>query len=753
MPLPSLNLACSGLGIHATEESWLGLAGENRNVRFTLAQSYKLFQKAPTLGSLIDPTRDRRAFIEFDQVWPLLEVALSAEQQNDESRELAIAAKGVLAAARMLSKRFTLVSTNVPYLGRGKHSSDLADYCQDFHGDAKADLATCFVDRCLRFCSPGGSVALVTPQNWLFLTSYKKLRERLLKEAEWNFVVRLGEHAFESSAAAGAFAALLSLTQCTPSEDHSFPGWKLEDRPTVDGKAGALRKEAAGAVGQLAQFNNPDAAIALEMIDSTRLLGHYADCFQGTSTGDSERLVLCFWEVDCSQRWRPFQGPPNGTDLYRGREFVVDWPVLERGFESAAVRGQEAWGRMGIGIGQLRSLPATLYTGDLFSNSTPVIIPREKALLAPVWAFCSSLDFAEGLRKQNPKLSVDNGYVGKIPFDLARWQAVASAHYPQGLPDPSSSDPTQWLFSGDPCGSSHPIQVAVARLVGYRWPRQSVGFSDVEALTEDGLAGHSDPDGVVCLASVSGEAPAADRLRALLADAYGAEWSAAKLAELLGNCSSLELWLRDRFFEEHCQIFHQRPFVWHIWDGRKDGFHALVNYHKLAGPNGEGRRTLEKLIYTALGDWIKRQRDEVAKSQDGAEGRLAAALHLHSQLENILEGEGDPDQATGYDIFVRWKPLYEQPMGWEPDLNDGIRLNMRPWLHSRPYQEANQKLKQGACVLRVTPIKLPLGKDRGKEPLRNKEDFPWFASNQDRTNDKHFTLEQKRAAKERKKKA
>ena len=46
----------------------------------------------------------------------------------------------------------------------------------------------------------------------------------------------------------------------------------------------------------------------------------------------------------------------------------------------------------------------------------------------------------------------------------------------------------------------------------------------------------------------------------------------------------LDDWLRNDFFEEHCKLFQQRPFIWHIWDGRKrDGFHALVNYHKLAG--------------------------------------------------------------------------------------------------------------------------------------------------------------------------
>ena len=138
--------------------------------------------------------------------------------------------------------------------------------------------------------------------------------------------------------------------------------------------------------------------------------------------------------------------------------------------------------------------------------------------------------------------------------------------------------------------------------------------------------------------------------------------------------NSLEDWLRDSFFEEHCQLFHQRPFVWHVWDGRKDGFHALVNYHKLAAPNGEGRKTLEKLIYTTLGDWITRQRADVAAGVEGADGRLAAAEHLKGQLEKILQGE------KPYDIFVRWKPLDQQPIGWEPDINDGVRLNIRPWL-------------------------------------------------------------------------
>ena len=149
-------------------------------------------------------------------------------------------------------------------------------------------------------------------------------------------------------------------------------------------------------------------------------------------------------------------------------------------------------------------------------------------------------------------------------------------------------------------------------------------------------------------------------------------------------------WLRDEFFKQHCALFGNRPFVWHIWDGLRDGFSALVNYHRL------DRRMLEKLTYTYLGqDWVERQRAEVRDEVAGAEARLAAALELQRKLELILEGE------PPYDIYVRWKELHEQPIGWEPDLNDGVRLNIRPFVE--------------AGVLR-SPFNIHWKKDRGKNP-------------------------------------
>ncbi len=242
----------------------------------------------------------------------------------------------------------------------------------------------------------------------------------------------------------------------------------------------------------------------------------------------------------------------------------------------------------------------------------------------------------------------------------------------------------------------------------------------------------------MCIPAVRGEQTAADRVRAVLAAAYstggdaGATWSPAKQEELLTSLGyggkSIGQWLRDGFFEQHYKLFHHRPFIWHVWDGRKkDGFGALVNYHMLDA------KLLDRLIYTCLGDWIKRQEQAVAQGESGADARLLAAQQLQEKLKLIAEGK------PPYDIFVRWKPLEEQAIGWHPDLNDGVRMNIRPFME--------------ADILRKKP-NIKWTKDRGKEPQRPQEQYPWFFDESgeftgDRVNDVHLTNAEKHEARKR----
>lgn len=755
--LPSMHIACSGLAPNTRETDWLKLAGDNEKLQRGMARLYRLFQNAPVLGSLINPRAGKGDLLEagFHELRPLLAKALAQEAKDDSAYEMAVTAQGITKAAEILAGQFTLVATNVPYLARGKQDEVLKDYCERVHPESKADIATCFIERCLDFCASGESISLVTPQNWLFLGAYTKFRERLLSEESWNLMARLGENGFESSQAAGAFTALFAVTRARPPKSHNFFGIDVSDKKTPVEKNGELRVSQLAFLNQYDQRANPDARVSLERKSEHPLLELLADCYQGISPADFPHFGRAFWEVPISPEWRLWQSTVDDTEDYGGRVRALWWSndflrAVDEG--SAYIRGEASWDKLGVAVSAMRDLPCTLYLGEPSDTNVAIIIPKKNELLPAIWCFCCSPDYNRSVRAIDQALKVTNATLVKVPFDLAHWQRVAAEKYPNGLPKPFSSDPTQWLFSGHPKGSTPwgvGLQVAVARLLGYRWPRQmGSSFPDCPAIGLDGLEKLSDDDGIVCIPSVRGDSPATEQLRTLLVTAFGEDWKASTEVELLrasgSQAGDLDEWLRNEFFQQHCNVFHQRPFVWHIWDGRKrDGFHALINYHKLAAGD-RGRRTLENLTHSYLGDWITRQKDGMKRGEEGADERLVAAQALKERLEAIIEGEGDPGRGTGFDIFVRWKPLSKQAIGWKPDINDGVRMNIRPFVAADIPGG-----KKGAGVLRVKP-NIKWDKDRGKEPQRDKKDFPWFWNGTeftgDRVNDVHLTRKQKEEA-------
>jgi hypothetical protein len=367
-------------------------------------------------------------------------------------------------------------------------------------------------------------------------------------------------------------------------------------------------------------------------------------------------------------------------------------------------------------------------------------VPAEKAHIPALWSYMASPAFYENVRSFNQQLKITDQSFVEVSFDLAHWQQIAAEQYPAGLPKPYSDDPTQWLFHGHPQPATDPLQVAVARLLGYAWPAE---IDEKMELSEEAhtwidrcesLAKHIDDDGIVCIPAVKGEKPAADRLLTLLADAFGDKWTPSLQNELLTKAGfadkGLETWLRDGYFAQHCKLFHDRPFIWHVWDGEKDGFSALVNYHKLT------KQALSTLTHTYLGGWLEEKKKQQTAGVDGAKELVLSAQLLQDKLKKILEGE------KPLDIFVRWKPLDQQPIGWEPDLNDGVRLNIRPFLL------VGDVGKKGAGVLRDKP-NVKWTKDRGADVTS----APWYdlgpTCGEDkgaRINEHHLLLEDKQKA-------
>lgn len=760
--IPAPNIACCGLKVAAKAQDWEALVPDEapnaQYVRQELRQLHASFSDAPLLGSLLDPARSLKndlATSSFETLTALLRKALATERpatltnEVDDRWELALSAQGLLEAARLLDGRYELVITNVPYLSRGKQSEKLKDYCERHYDEGKNDLANVFLERCLELSQNGGSgvAQLVMPQNWLYQPRYTRQRKNLIQSFVWNLAAKLGPGAFDGITGEVVTVMLFTVSKKTPSKQAEFSGIDVTKVSTSEGKASALRSQELRRIEQIGLLANPDHVVRLDDVDAGHLLSDFATFSNGIQTGDYARFGRSFWEIAAfGDDWIRQQTTVEKTVLYGGCSQVLLWEqgsgalvdyVQEKlgGSTGAWLRGLDVWGKRGIQVSAMGSLPVSLYAGQAFDDNSVVILPKDVSDLGAIWAYCSSAEYPIEVRKVSQSLKV-RGPLIDVPFEKDRWQSEFESEYPNGLPNRSSDDPTQWLFHGDLRFSTAPLQVAVARLVGYVWPLEFDGENDQsndDRITV--LASHADKDGIVCIPPVGREASASDRLLNLLADAYGQDWSNDVLAQLLTAADhagkSLETWLRDKFFTQHCALFGNRPFVWHIWDGLRDGFAALINYHKL------DYKTLEALIYTCLGDWVSRQKRDADNGVDGAQEKLAAAEALKKRLELILAGEAP------YDIFVRWKPIDEQPIGWNPDLNDGVRLNIRPFL------SVPDVGKRGAGVLRDKPKSLHWEKDRGSDV----PSAPWYELGLqyggkvgDRINDHHLTLAEKQAA-------
>ena len=767
--IPAPKIACCGLKVAATAHDWEALVPDEapnaEYVRQELRQLHASFTLASLLGSLLDPSRSLKndlATSSYETLTVLLRKALATERpanllrDDDDRWELALSAQGLLEAASRLDGRYHLVATNVPYLAAVNQSETLKAFCKSHYPAEKSDLAVVFQSRCIELLTSGGTVAFVTKQDWLYKAYYKKARKAFLSDSTWRLIATLGSRAFETITGEEVKAILAVIENSLPRANHKCVFIDAAKKQIAVEKALALVSGDLFDISQKSFLAMPDHIVAIGAEESESILSDYCLYQQGVCTGDYGRFGRKFWELqDYSSGWSLQQSTVSSDVAFGGMENILLWNDAENSLREFVqerlgeervgswLRGDLAWGKKGVAASSTGDLSVALYCGNLYDDSTMALIPKDEAHLPAIFAYCSSDEYKKRVRKLDSALKVRSALI-KVPFDLEHWQDVASIRYPNGLPKPYSELPTQWLYHGHPSQSSEPLQAAIAKLVGYVWPAE---IDDKLELSDEArnwiarsqkLSGHADKDGIVCIPPVGHETSASDRLLNLLVDAYGNCWTNDTLGQLLSAADhagkSLETWLRDKCFTQHCALFGNRPFVWHVWDGLRDGFAALVNYHKL------DYKALETLIYTYLGDWIGRQKRYAENGVDGAQEKLAAAEALKKRLELILAGEAP------YDIFVRWKPIEKQPIGWNPDLNDGVRLNIRPFLSVMDVG------KRGAGVLRDKPKSLHWEKDRGSDV----PSAPWYELGLqydgkvgDRINDHHVTLVEKCAARER----
>jgi hypothetical protein len=200
-------------------------------------------------------------------------------------------------------------------------------------------------------------------------------------------------------------------------------------------------------------------------------------------------------------------------------------------------------------------------------------------------------------------------------------------------------------------------------------------------------------DGIVPFLAVGGETPLLSRVRRELAALFSDQDINQVEVDIANELKrkvkgyrrvqGIREWLEDVFFDYHASLYKKRPILWHIASSQGRGacaFGALVHYHKL------DHDRLAKLRGSYLSDAIAHFRREagLAAQEGRAEDRqewqvrLEEAESLDQRLQWVQEGVNGYPAPGDCRIRTPWKPEDELPVGWRPDLDDGVAVNILP---------------------------------------------------------------------------
>ena len=305
-----------------------------------LKELKRLFEHATTFGSLIQVPEGLVAKL------PVLKrLSETTSQDLFVVDELKILAQ-LVRQAELLTAQYDAVVANPPYMGSKGMNALVKNFTKDHFPDAKSDLFACFIERGYTLAKDAGHNAMVTMQSWMFLSSFEKMRERMLRDKTIATMAHLGARAF------GSISGEVVQTAACVLENRSPQGYRPVFFRLLDG--GEESKQTALAHGEN-RFDNtgqdefkkiPGSPVAYWVSEQFRqafedgtALKYYAEIKHGLSTGKNEAVVRTWTEVsamelglECRTRedalssgkkWFPYNKGGSFRKWYGNCEFVL----------------------------------------------------------------------------------------------------------------------------------------------------------------------------------------------------------------------------------------------------------------------------------------------------------------------------------------------------------------------------------------------------------------------------------------------
>lgn len=240
--------------------------------------------------------------------------------------------------AQTLAQKYDVVVTNPPYMGSSGMGAKLAEYVKKNYPDSKSDLFAVFIEVCSRMAKQNGHQAMITQHAWMFLSSFEKLREKMM-HTETVSMAHLGARAFEEIG--GEVVQTTSFVRVRAHIDN-YKGvyCRLIEPTTQQGKEEMFL---AGKNRYTANQDNfakiPGSPVAywasneIYSLFKYPPLSKYVFFKEGITTGDNDRFLRLWHEVAFSNilnqssqgRWCPCNKGGPYRRWYGNKNFVIDW--------------------------------------------------------------------------------------------------------------------------------------------------------------------------------------------------------------------------------------------------------------------------------------------------------------------------------------------------------------------------------------------------------------------------------------------
>lgn len=242
--------------------------------------------------------------------------------------------------AKLLSQKYDVVVTNPPYMPVSNSSASLQNFVKKNYPDSKTDMFAVFIERVGQLTKPNRYSAMITMHSWMFLSSYEKLRSKILETDTVN-MAHLGARAFEEIGGE-VVQTTAWIERKTDLKQFKATYKRLVDENSQTAKEQAFlnKNDNAYNITKTNFSKIPGSPVAywvserFNKVFEEKHISDVAKVVTGMTTADNERFLRLWFEISLStfsikqksnSKWFPYQKGGDFCKWYGDNEYVVNW--------------------------------------------------------------------------------------------------------------------------------------------------------------------------------------------------------------------------------------------------------------------------------------------------------------------------------------------------------------------------------------------------------------------------------------------